>query len=159
MGYKQLILNKILFRRVPAEYQSIKREEVKMKRFFSILFIIVIIVSFGFVLYPLAQEKTEGGEIYTIKQGDTLWDISAKFLKDPFLWPKLWQRNPYITNPHWIYPGQPVRIVPAEELMKEVPKEAAKEPEIKKAEPTPAEEKPPVTEAKPEANLKQNHPR
>lgn len=122
-----------------------------MKRFFIILFTIVIIISFGFVLYPLAQEKKEGEEIYTIKQGDTLWDISAKFLKDPFLWPKLWQRNPYITNPHWIYPGQPVRIVPAEELMKEVPKEAAKEPEIKKAEPTPAEEKPPVAEAKPEA--------
>jgi len=121
-----------------------------MKRFSSILFIIVIIVSFGFVLYPLAQEKKEGEEIYTIKQGDTLWDISATFLKDPFLWPKLWQRNPYITNPHWIYPGQPVRIVPAEELMKEVPKEAVKEPEIKKAEPTPAEEKPPVAEAKPE---------
>lgn len=122
-----------------------------MKRFFSFLFIIVFIISFGFVLYPLAQEKKEGEEIYTIKQGDTLWDISAKFLKDPFLWPKLWQRNPYITNPHWIYPGQPVRIVPAEELMKEVPKEAIKEPEIEKAEPTPAEEKPPVAEAKPEA--------
>jgi len=122
-----------------------------MKRFFSILFIVVVIISFGFVLYPLAQEKKEGEEIYTIKQGDTLWDISAKFLKDPFLWPKLWQRNPYITNPHWIYPGQPVRIVPAEELMKEVPKEAAKEPEIKKAEPAPAEEKAPVAEAKPEA--------
>lgn len=120
-----------------------------MKRSFSILFIIVIIISFGFVLHPLAEEKTEGGEIYTIKQGDTLWDISAKFLKDPFLWPKLWQRNPYITNPHWIYPGQPVRIVPAEELMREVPKEAVKEPEIKKAEPAPAEEKPPVAEAKP----------
>ena len=122
-----------------------------MKRFFSFLFIIVFIISFGFVLDPLAQEKKEGEEIYTIKQGDTLWDISAKFLKDPFLWPKLWQRNPYITNPHWIYPGQPVRIVPVEELMKEIPKEAVKEPEIKKAEPTPGEEKPPVAEAKPEA--------
>jgi hypothetical protein len=121
-----------------------------MKRFFSILFTIVIIISFGFVLYPLAQEKKEGEEIYTIKQGDTLWDISAKFLKDPFLWPKLWHRNPYITNPHWIYPGQPVRIVPAEELMKEIPKEAVKEPEIKKVEPTPAGEKPPLAEAKPE---------
>jgi hypothetical protein len=133
------------------EYKSTKREELKMKRLFIILFIIVIIISFGFVFYPFAQEKKEGEEIYTIKQGDTLWDISAKFLKDPFLWPKLWQRNPYITNPHWIYPGQPVRIVPAEELMKEGPKEAVKEPEIEKAEPTPAEGKPPVAEAKPEA--------
>ena len=122
-----------------------------MKRFFIILFIIVIIISFGFVLYPLAQEKKEGEEIYTIKQGDTLWDISSKFLKDPFLWPRLWQRNPYITNPHWIYPGQPVRIVPAEELMKEGPREAGKEPEIEKAGPTPAGEKPPLAEAMPKA--------
>jgi len=124
-----------------------------MKRFLIILFIIVIVISFGFVLCPFAQEKKEGEELYTIKQGDTLWDISAKFLKDPFLWPKLWQRNPYITNPHWIYPGQPVRIVPAEELMKEGPKEAGKEPEIKKGEPTPAEGQPSAAEAgaKPEA--------
>jgi len=121
-----------------------------MKKFLGLLIIIVFMISFGFVLHPLAQEKKEGEEIYTIKQGDTLWDISSKFLKDPFLWPKLWQRNPYITNPHWIYPGQPVRIVPAEELMKEVPKEAGKEPEVKKAEPTLEEKKPPVAEAKPE---------
>ena len=128
-----------------------------MKRLFIILFVFVIIISFGFVLCPFAQEKKEGEEIYTIKQGDTLWDISSKFLKDPFLWPKLWQRNPYITNPHWIYPGQPVRIVPAEELMKEGTKEAGgeagKEPEMKKGEPTPAEGQPSAAEAgaKPEA--------
>jgi LysM repeat protein len=122
-----------------------------MKRFSGILFIIVIIVSFGFVFSPFAQEKKEGEEIYTIKQGDTLWDISSKFLKDPFLWPKLWQRNPYITNPHWIYPGQPVRIVPAEELLKEGSKETGKEPGIKKGEPAPGEEKPPAAEAKPGA--------
>lgn len=121
-----------------------------MKRFLSVLLMVAFIISFGFVLCLFAQEKKEGEEIYTIKQGDTLWDISAKFLKDPFLWPKLWQRNPYITNPHWIYPGQPVRIVPAEELMKEVPKEVMKEPEIKKPEAAPAEAKPPVAEAKPE---------
>ena len=122
-----------------------------MKKLFIIHLTIVVIISFGFGLYSLAQEKKEGEEIYTIKQGDTLWDISTKFLKDPFLWPKLWQRNPYITNPHWIYPGQPVRIVPAEELMKEVPREAGKETEIKKAEPTPAGEKPPSAEAAPGA--------
>ncbi len=129
-------------------YPITKKEEVQMKRFLGFLIIIVIIISFGFVLSPMAQEKKEGEEIYTIKKGDTLWDISTRFLKDPFLWPKLWQRNPYITNPHWIYPGQPVRIVPVEELMKEIPKEAVKEPEIRKAEP-PAEEKPPVAEVKP----------
>jgi len=123
-----------------------KREEVKMRKLAGFFFIVVII-SLCFTLSPLAQEKNEGEELYTIKQGDTLWDISARFLKDPFLWPKLWQRNPYITNPHWIYPGQPVRLVPLEELMREVPREAVKEPEIKEPEiKEPDLEEPPKSE-------------
>jgi LysM repeat protein len=126
-----------------------KREEVKMRKIWGCLLIMVLIISFFFALSPLAQEKKEGEEIYTIKQGDTLWDISSKFLKDPFLWPKVWQRNPYITNPHWIYPGQPIRLAPAEELRKEMPKEAVKEPEVKPGEPPPAEKKPEVAEGKP----------
>jgi LysM repeat protein len=109
----------------------------------------VLVISFFFALSSFAQEKKEGEEIYTIKQGDTLWDISSKFLKDPFLWPKLWQRNPYITNPHWIYPGQPVRLAPAEELRKEMLKEAGKEPEVKKEEAPPEEKKPEIAEGKP----------
>lgn len=47
---------------------------------------------------------------YTIKQGDTLWGISEKFVKDPQYWPSLWANNPDITNPHLIYPGQKVRL-------------------------------------------------
>lgn len=56
-----------------------------------------------------------GGEIsvnpshpdqYTVVQGDTLWDISAKFLNYPTQWPALWSWNPQIKNPHLIYPGQ-----------------------------------------------------
>ncbi len=122
-----------------------------MKRVFWILFVSLLVVSFVFPLRSPAEEKKEGEEIYTIKQGDTLWDISAKFLKDPFLWPKLWYRNPYITNPHWIYPGQPVRIVPPEKVAREAPKEPLKEPEVKKEEPPPAEPKPAVPEVKVEA--------
>src|SRR5437870_6244486 len=44
-------------------------------------------------------------DAYTIQSGDTLWDICARLLGDPFYWPKLWSLNQYITNPHWIYPG------------------------------------------------------
>jgi len=95
-------------------------------------FILIFMLSFYFPLSLSAQEKKEGEEIYTIKSGDTLWDISAKFLKDPFLWPKLWQRNSYITNPHWIYPGRPIRLAPLEEVKKEEPTKVVKEPEIKK---------------------------
>jgi len=43
---------------------------------------------------------------YTVVQGDTLWDISAKFLNYPTQWPALWSWNPQIKNPHLIYPGQ-----------------------------------------------------
>jgi len=120
---------------------------------------IILVLSFFFALSPSAQEKKEGEEIYTIKSGDTLWDISAKFLKDPFLWPKLWQRNPYITNPHWIYPGRPILltpITPLEEVKKEEPPKVVKEPEVKKVEPpsVPVEKKPEVVaEVKPVAPI------
>ncbi len=51
-------------------------------------------------------------EHHVVRQGDTLWDISWVYYNDPWDWPKLWSYNPTITNPHWIYPGDLVRLYP-----------------------------------------------
>jgi LysM repeat protein len=128
-----------------------------MKRLMGFHLIIALALSLCFALSIMAQEQKETEGVYTIKKGDTLWDISAKFLKDPFLWPKLWQKNPYITNPHWIYPGNPVRLSAFEEAKKEEPPRVIEEKprEVKEVKPEVAEvkevkkvEPPPVVEKK-----------
>lgn len=55
------------------------------------------------------QLKKDHPHRHVVVKGDTLWDISGKFLKDPWLWPKLWGMNrDEIRNPHLIYPGDVV---------------------------------------------------
>jgi hypothetical protein len=51
-------------------------------------------------------------ELHVVRKGDTLWDICFYYFNDPWQWPKVWSYNPQITNPHWIYPGDLVRLLP-----------------------------------------------
>lgn len=49
-------------------------------------------------------------DTHTAKRGDTLWDISAKYYGNPYIWPRVWSYNRQIQNPHWIYPGDHIRL-------------------------------------------------
>jgi len=51
-------------------------------------------------------------ELHVVRSGDTLWDICWYYFNDPWQWPKVWSYNAQITNPHWIYPGDLVRLIP-----------------------------------------------
>jgi hypothetical protein len=56
---------------------------------------------------------TDGSQVYVIAAGDTLWALAQRFYNDPYLWPQLWERNQYIQDAHWIYPGDPLATGPA----------------------------------------------
>ena len=72
---------------------------------------LLYILSLSLIILP-ATLKAEGlkKEVHIVVKGDTLWDISKTYLHNPFLWPKLWQWNDYIMNPHFIYPGDKIRL-------------------------------------------------
>jgi hypothetical protein len=60
--------------------------------------------------YDPPTEFPEGITVHIVERGDTLWDLAQQYLGDPYLWPQIWERNPYILDSHWIYPGDPVVI-------------------------------------------------
>ncbi len=48
--------------------------------------------------------------VYIVQRGDTLWEISSRFLGNSYYWPRLWSINEQVTNPHWIYPGNQIKF-------------------------------------------------
>ncbi len=65
-------------------------------------------------LSVIGEGAAEAPQVYIVKQGDTLWDISARFLNNPFLWTKIHSENPQIVNPDLIYPNEPITVYPKE---------------------------------------------
>lgn len=95
------------------------------------------------------EEKPRTLKVYTVKEGDTLWDIASNWYQDGFSWQKIWNYNKYVKNPHWIFPGDDL-IVP-------VYKGAKEEEEIPPAE-EPAEVSRPLEEAPPPIMIEETLP-
>lgn len=137
------------------------------------LSVIVVLIALGFVVpsfaqtapprplhlvgdhwtpYDPPQAPPEGMEFYIIQPGDTLWDLARKNLNDPYLWPQIWEQNKYITDAHWIYPGDPLLIAKvAEPAAVATGGEAAGQEEVQAPETPAAADGAPLPVAKPTA--------
>lgn len=81
----------------------------KPTRLFAIVFVFTVLLS---PLYASeALLKANHPDRYVVVTGDTLWDISARFLNDPWRWSDIWYVNPQVQNPHLIYPGDQLELV------------------------------------------------
>lgn len=100
------------------------------------------------VAKPAEAAKPAEGIVHTVVAGDTLWDLAAKHLGSPWKWSDIWERNRFLTNPHYIYPGVKIVIVPPGPMEITLAQEAA--PVSAPAE-TAAAPAPPVEEVKPAA--------
>ena len=61
----------------------------------------------------VGQGTGQAPELHVVQKGDTLWSICSKYFGDPWRWPRLWAANPLMTNPHWIFPGDVIRLGPS----------------------------------------------
>jgi hypothetical protein len=100
-----------------------------------------------FLLLPLITfAETQKIKEHKVIKGDTLWDLAKTDLNDSFMWPAIWKENPDIANPHWIYPGQIIKI-PIYLLQKDKSEEKAL------PEPAPAPQEPAKEEVKKEVQI------
>src|SRR6516162_7117627 len=103
-----------------------------------IVLVLVLIASVGFAQGPANPDNFE---VRIVKQGDTLSAIAGEVLRNPRLWPQLWEQNEHIINPHWIYPNDKILIRPVTVLSEAKPPETVPEPTppVQEAPPEPAE--------------------
>ncbi|OZG73257.1 peptidoglycan-binding protein [Hahella sp. CCB-MM4] len=80
-----------------------------MRKMLSLMFGAVLLVSQLALAAP--ELRNDHPDRYTVVKGDTLWDISSRFLKNPWYWPEIWHVNPQVENPHLIFPGDVLALV------------------------------------------------
>lgn len=83
----------------------------RIMRKLAVAFLITGITWFGIVSAQEVEVRPDHPDEYVVAAGDTLWDISGRFLVHPWQWPAIWQANPQIANPHLIYPGDLISLV------------------------------------------------
>jgi hypothetical protein len=92
-------------------YNKIELKDAGMLKKFATIVTLVVMSGFFNVFADVLKIRDDAPASYVVKKGDTLWDISALYLNEPWLWPQLWQMNPQIDNPHLIFPGDTLTLV------------------------------------------------
>jgi hypothetical protein len=77
----------------------------------KLIYLILVTMLAGVALAQDVSVRADHPDEYTVVRGDTLWDISARFLDQPWQWPAIWHANQQIQNPHLIYPGDKISLV------------------------------------------------
>lgn len=93
------------------------------KRCIALLSLIVAFLLVSQVPFAKAQPQT-----HTVQRGDTLWDICETYYGDPNLWPRLWEMNPFVTNPHLLKPGDIITLFSKDQLAEVKPAKPREKP-------------------------------
>lgn len=77
----------------------------------KLIYLILALMLAGAAMAQDVSLRADHPDEYIVVRGDTLWDISARFLDKPWQWPAIWHANQQIQNPHLIYPGDRISLV------------------------------------------------
>lgn len=82
-----------------------------MRKIISLICLLLPALAFAAAPTNRPELRSDAPNLHIVVKGDTLWDISAKFFKDPWRWPYIWGMNKNtIKDPHWIYPGDVIML-------------------------------------------------